>query len=334
MYTINPDYKLDNFISKLKDIANDGKQESASQIKREIGTKLNETIVDPWQSIFPNSPKKTVEIITGNDANKFYLQIKINEGSSSFYINERSLGFKWFFGFLLSTEFRTARQTESGEYLFLFDEPANNLHQSSQQKLLTLFGNLTNKAKIIYSTHSHYLLNSRLILNTFIIKDEGRSTGDEYDYRQNIKAIPYAQFVAKYPDQETYFKPIFREYLANNRNFIAVFDADGDSDNGGIGAKRKYIDAISQELDKNIYVLSDVDITFKDFQTENLFTEIEKLEIQKKTFSNSTVYKKSEFNTAIQELFINKDTFDVSAETIARFKKIFFFVKQKFSDLP
>src|SRR3989344_1535391 len=31
LYTINPDYKLDNFISKLKDIANDGKQESASQ---------------------------------------------------------------------------------------------------------------------------------------------------------------------------------------------------------------------------------------------------------------------------------------------------------------
>ncbi|KKR15267.1 MAG: hypothetical protein UT42_C0006G0004 [Candidatus Falkowbacteria bacterium GW2011_GWA2_39_24] len=391
LYTINPTYKLENFVAKLKATVDDGKQESASQIKREIGTKLNETIVDPWQSIFPNSPRKTIEIVTGNDVNTFYLQIKINEGASSFYINERSLGFKWFFGFLLSTEFRKARQTESGEYLFLFDEPANNLHQSSQQKLLALFENLTDKAKIIYSTHSHYLLSSKFILNTFIVIDEGRTTGDEYDYRQNIKAIPYAQFVAKYPDQENHFKPIldvlefvenpfmpsgkiiftegkfdyytfklieekffkdksfdfnfypgggvdnyekvFREYLANNRKFIAVFDADGDSDNGGIGAKKKYIDIISQELDKNIFVLSDIDITFRDFQTENLFTDIEKLEIQKKTFPSSTVYKKSEFNTAIQELFINKNTFEVSTETIERFKKIFIFVKQKFSDL-
>ena len=389
--TINPLYKLETFVSKLRDTANEGKQESASQIKREMETKLNETIVDPWQSIFPNSPRKTIEIITGNDTSGFYLQIKINEGASSFYINERSLGFKWFFGFLLSTEFRKARQTESGEYLFLFDEPANNLHQSSQQKLLALFENLTNRAKIIYSTHSHYLLNSRLILNTFIIKDEGRSTDDEYDYRQNIKAIPYANFVAQYPDEETHFKPILdvlefvenpftpsgkivftegkfdyytfkliekkffeaesydfnfypgggvgkyenilREYLGNNRKFIAVFDDDGDNDNGGIGAKKKYIDIISQELDKQIFTLNDIDTTFSGFQTENLFTDDEKLEIQRKSFPTSTVYKKSEFNTAIQQLFIDNVVFDLSDETKTKFKEIFDFINRKFSEL-
>ncbi|MCK5176653.1 MAG: AAA family ATPase, partial [Candidatus Aenigmarchaeota archaeon] len=182
LFTINSNYGLNDFITKLKALSDEGKQESANQIKREIATKLNEIIVKPWQEIFPNSPNKTIEIITNYDDTSYYLQIKINEGASSFYINERSLGFKWFFGFLLSTEFRKARPEENGEYVFLFDEPANNLHQNSQQKLLNLFEKLTNNAKIIYSTHSHYLLNQKFILNAFIVKDEGIANEEEYQY--------------------------------------------------------------------------------------------------------------------------------------------------------
>lgn len=388
LYTINKSYELNKFLTKLKNRTDDGAQESVDQIKREIEMELNKAIVDPWQAIFPNSPSKTIEVTTDSDTvSGYYLQIRIKEGTSKFGINERSLGFKWFFGFLFSTKFRNARQDEFGECLFLFDEPANNLHQSSQQKLLSLFEDIVSKAKIIYSTHSHYLLTHKLILNTFIVKDEGRTNEDEYNYRQNIKAEPYALFVKNYPDQETHFKPIldvlefvdnpftpsgnivffegkfdyytfklvekkfflgesynfnfypgggvekyeniFREYLANNRKFVAVFDAD----KAGKGTRTDYIKDISQELEKNIFTLKDVDGTFDTYTTENLFTGIERLEIQQKTFPASTEYKKSEFNTAIQELFINENDFELSDDTKARFKKIFDFIEQKFVEL-
>ena len=162
--------------------------EIMAQIKQEISSILNQKIVAPWQEIFPG-PNKNIIIETGNDQTGYFIQLKVNEGTSPFLINERSLGFRWFFGFILFTEFRKARADESGEYLFLFDEPASNLHESSQQKLLSLFEKLIDKSKIIYSTHSPYLINPKFILNCFIVKDTGRENSNDYDFRQNIKAI-------------------------------------------------------------------------------------------------------------------------------------------------
>ena len=317
----------------------------------------------------------------------------INEGRNTFSINERSLGFRWFFAFILFTEFRKARADEAGEPLFLFDEPASNLHESSQKRLLASFERLSNKSKVVYSTHSPYLLNPRFILNTFIVRDVGRNDKNDYDFEQNIKTTPYRQFVSEHPDEETHFKPllnvldfkatdfdltdkilfvegtsdyysfkwikeilqnesfdfkpypgagvdkygrIFREYLAHNRKFIAVFDADpkeGRSGKGGKYAKDKYIEEISEELKKNIFTLKDVDARFDGFTTENLFTEQDRLNIQKKSYPDSTEYSKKQFNSAIKELFIDREKLPLSEETKANFKKTFQFIKEKFDQL-
>lgn len=383
---INPDYKLTDFLTKLKSSTDQGQQSAASQIKQEISAILNRKIVTPWQQIF-SGPSKNILVETENDSIGYFLQIKVGEGTSPFLIKERSLGFRWFFGFILFTEFRKERDGEHGEYIFLFDEPASNLHERSQQKLLALFENLTSNAKIIYSTHSPYLINKKSILNAFVVKDEGRNDSENWNFKQDIKSIPYRRFVADNPNEETHFKPlldvlefvdnpfvptgnivffegkfdyytfklvehkfftsqnynfnfypgagvdryenIFREYLGNNRRFIAILDADG----GGIGAKKLYIKDISQELEQNIFTLKDVDNSFDAFQTEKLFSDVERLEIQNKFFPASTTYKKSEFNTAIQGVFIGEDDFLLSDETLARFKKIFDFIKQKFAEL-
>jgi energy-coupling factor transporter ATP-binding protein EcfA2 len=388
LLTFDQPCDLTSFITKLKNKIDEGNQESAEAIKRMIEIELNKKIIDPWKKIFPDSITISIDVTTGNDGIGEYLQLKINEGGGKFGINERSLGFKWFFGFLFSTLFRNVREDEYGESLFLFDEPANNLHQSSQQKLLDSFQEISKHSKILYSTHSHYLLNTKLILNTIVVKDEGRSNKNDYDYRQNIKALPYSSFITKYTgqDQETHFKPvldilefvenpfiahgkilfsegkfdyytfkliqskffntkdykfnfypgggvdhyenIFREYLANNRIFYAIFD----SDQAGINAKKKYLSEISQELEKNIFTLADVSGDFDNLTTEKLFTEEDQFNIQKKSFPESTVSEKSKFNTAIQELFINNEEFGLSTETIENFKKIFDFIKDKFNE--
>lgn len=380
-----------HILSKLKN-PSDQNEESVKQVINDMCKKLNDTIIKSWQDIFKKSTEKSVEIEYKNDANKYYLQFKIKEGSSSFYINERSLGFRWFFGFLIFTEFRKARRNESGEYLFLFDEPANNLHQKSQQKLLEQFEKLTDKSKIIYSTHSHCLLSPKFLLTSFVVIDRGRKEDkngeiDLENYSQDIDAELYKNFVANSKNEETHFQPLldcleyienpfekisnmvffegksdyyifkwikekffnnkynfrfypgagvdkyenlFREYLANNKNFIAIFDGDS----AGKGARQRYLEKVSQELEKNIFTLKDVKESFDDFQTERLFdTEAERLKIQKLSFPDSMEYKKGEFNTGVQQLFIEDRNFELSIETKENFKKVFDFIKSKFADL-
>jgi energy-coupling factor transporter ATP-binding protein EcfA2 len=303
------------------------------------------------------------------------------------------LGFRWFFSFLLFTEFRKERRNENGEYLFLFDEPASNLHQASQQKLLEQFEKLTNKSKIIYSTHSHYLLNPKFLLTSFVVIDKGRKERKNGEinldsHKQDIKIELYKNFVSNSKNEETHFKPIldcleyienpfiktsnvvflegkfdyyafkwikeillnnkkynfsfypgasvnkyediFREYLANNRKFIAVFD----SDNEGKKAKKEYLKKISQELERNIFTLNEIKEKFDNFQTENLFhTEAERLRIQKLSFPNIKKYEKGKFNTAIQELFIKNEKFELLATTKKNFEKVFDFIQKKFKNL-
>ena len=388
LQSCNTSYTRTDLISKLKS-SDSGVVDSGKQILREMEIKLNEKILDHWNAIFPDSPRKTISIEYGQESNGLYLQVKISEGSSTFYVDERSLGFRWFFGFILFTEFRKVRVGENGEYLFLFDEPASNLHETSQSKILILFDKIVENAKIIYSTHSPYILKPDYLLSTFIVKDEGRESESEYSYRQNIKATPYKQFVANSSNEDTHYKPlldvlefqahdfeftdpivffegkndyytfkwilenyfqsknynfklypgagvnkyenIFREYLAHNKKFIAVFDADGTPTTKGKGAKNRYIKNISQELENQVFTLADIDSSFYNFTTESLFSDNEKLKIIQKSSPKETIYSKGKFNSAIQELFIKKEVVDLSENTLDNFKKIFDFIQDKLS---
>ncbi len=380
--SINSDYSLNRLSDKLKSQEEQG-MASARQILKEIENKFNEKILSQWDAIFPNTPKKTISIQNDIDNESTYLEFSINEGNSTFLVDERSLGFRWFFGFILFTEFRQIREGNK-ETLFLFDEPANNLHQASQQKLLNLFNNISKKSKILYSTHSHYLLNTKLILNTFIVNDCERKNSESYNYRQDIKATPYREFCSNRQNDITHFQPIldvleyidnpfeqvnnivffegkndyytfkwifktclklnaninfypgggvqkyeniFREYLAHNRNFIAIFD----SDTAGGGYKNNYIDEISQELKDNIFTLEDIDENFTNITTELLFTKDERIAIQKISYKDSIAYKKEKFNHAIQELFIANQEFDISNDTKEKFNKIFKFINKRLS---
>ena len=165
-----------------------------------------------WGQLF-NSQGKEIKLKTGIDTknNLAYLEVKLKEGLNQFQISERSLGFKWFFTFLLFTEFRKNRSSEKGEILFLLDEPASNLHSTAQKNLLTTFQQLVSNCKMIYTTHSHHLINPKWLSSAYIIKNNALDYGSEFDYNSNdtdIDATLYKQFVVKHPTQQTYFQPI------------------------------------------------------------------------------------------------------------------------------
>lgn len=144
-----------------------------------------------------------------------YIRFRIKDGSSLYSVEDRSLGFRWFFSFLLFTQFRLHRENKRAT-IFLFDEPASNLHAAAQQKLLESFPSIAKYPhRLMYSTHSHYMVEPKWLEQAYIVFDKS-STPDgkiidesvRSDSRVDIQVIPYRRFVSERPLQTSYFQPI------------------------------------------------------------------------------------------------------------------------------
>lgn len=179
---------------------------------------ISNNVFESWGQLFDSSNAKVVlkfgiEKNIAND-DSFYVEIKIKENFDSFYISERSVGFRWFFSFLFFILFRKNRKTDLGETLFLLDEPASNLHSTAQKRLLETFERFVedeNKPlKLLYTTHSHHMINPKWLEGAFVVKNEAVDYSEPFGDRKvtNITAVPYKQFVAEYPNQQDYFQPI------------------------------------------------------------------------------------------------------------------------------
>ena len=212
MDTLDEDLSIkEHIVDRLRN-KTEGAQEALESTIERLSKQITKVVFGAWGQLF-NSEGKEIKLITGIDVsnNLAYLEVKLKEGLNQFKISERSLGFKWFFTFLLFTEFRKNRSSENGEILFLLDEPASNLHSTAQKKLLTTFQNLVSNCRLIYTTHSHHLINPKWLSNAYIIKNKALDYNKEFDYNSDeteIEAILYKQFIVNHPEQKTYFQPI------------------------------------------------------------------------------------------------------------------------------
>ncbi|MCJ2018626.1 ATP-binding protein [Methylobacterium sp. E-065] len=141
---------------------------------------------------------------------------KIKDGTRRFNVNDRSLGFRWFFSFMLFTQFRTT-ESSSRPVLFLFDEPASNLHAAAQQKLIDCFPGIAKNGNVLaYTTHSHYMIEPKWLEQTFIVTNRSDAPGNKSvidnailpDESLDIKVTPYRSFVNQFPGQTDYFQPV------------------------------------------------------------------------------------------------------------------------------
>jgi predicted ATP-dependent endonuclease of OLD family len=179
---------------------------------------VTQVVFGRWNEIFREKlPRREVVIEWHPEANAtgkhVYIQFFVKDGVNKYPIPDRSLGFRWFFCFLLFTQFRTARKSAAG-IVFLFDEPASNLHSRAQEQLLASFPTIASgRNMLIYSTHSHYMINPHWLEQTFIVEnaavDYEKSVGDQgQSGPTSIKATLYREFVGKNPGKYTYFQPI------------------------------------------------------------------------------------------------------------------------------
>lgn len=206
--SLNNDLNInDHLITRIKSNEDNDKRNLNSLIGK-LQKKLTTVIFQKWNQIFNKElSEKEIILLTGTDEIGTFIEFNIKDDVDTYRISERSLGFRWFFVYILLTQFRTYRK-ENKNALFLFDEPASNLHPSAQSELLKSFEKLP---KVIYTTHSQYLINPKWLESTFVIKNEAIDYENEEDFNSrntNIKISKYREFAVKHPHQSNYFQPI------------------------------------------------------------------------------------------------------------------------------
>jgi predicted ATP-dependent endonuclease of OLD family len=197
------------------------KRGMVQQLIDKASSVLSKVITDRWNEIFKTRPAgREIVINFGLDENEDqsdvdpYIEFAIRDGSNRFNIADRSLGFRWFFCFLLFTQFRAKRQGGVGT-LFLFDEPASNLHAKAQEKLLDSFREVTLPPnRLIYSTHSPYMidpiwLDDAYVIENSMISGELTEIGEmSVSEESDIVALKYKSYVDKFPDRVNHFQPV------------------------------------------------------------------------------------------------------------------------------
>lgn len=208
------DTLLDKFLGK-----DGGDRDVFDAIQSKLEAKIGDEVFSSWGRLFNSSLQQASIVLRfGIEPNtvetEFYLEIKIKENSDLYYVSERSVGFRWFFSFLFFILFRKNRKTDLGETLFLLDEPASNLHPAAQKKLLETFRRFVEDQKkplkLLYTTHSHYMINPEWLEGAYVVKNEAVDYSDmtKISKTTDIISIPYRNFVAQYPQQQDYYKPI------------------------------------------------------------------------------------------------------------------------------
>jgi hypothetical protein len=226
-------------------------RDNLQQVLLNASREVTETIVGSWNRIFKGKSigDKQVRIDLGRDDSettdelgndipgRLWVRFRLQESDGEYSIRERSLGFRWFFVYLLITTYRGKRRGSQNETLDLFDEPASNLHQTAQRALLASLGELSKTAVIIYTTHSHHLINPAWLGTTYVVTNRGLDpsmiSADYSAKRTDITVTPYRQFAAHHPDQSHYFQPILDvlDYTPSDLELIAdVAMVEGKSD--------------------------------------------------------------------------------------------------------
>lgn len=208
-------------------------RESLESVINKLGAQLTRKILNTEYSVFGEESRHREIVVTQprkDDATPYSVELKIKEGQDSYFVSEKSLGFRWFFTFLLFTQFRLSRKTPASNIYFMFDEPASNLHQSAQARLLAALDSLTTKenVSVIYTTHSHHLIDPKWLENAYIVRNEALDYDKDELFSNlitNITIERYRVFVNKYPEKRNYYQPILDVLEYRPSNLEMAYDA-------------------------------------------------------------------------------------------------------------
>ncbi len=169
---------------------------------------LNNTLTKEWQN-FRLDDRDALEIGLEfiQESDRSYLKLEVVERDANgdnhyFFVSDRSKGFFWFFNFVMKLEFnpKIVSQTDQTS-IYLLDEPGSYLHASAQTKLCQKLRSLSERNKVIYCTHSHYLLDPEVIpLSNIVVADK--------DGNGSITLVPIHEHKGSILERRSAFQPV------------------------------------------------------------------------------------------------------------------------------
>ena len=166
-------------VNKLFEDANTSfslsKLSSSGDLKKniisDVNQHLNKIIDKSWENFsLEKGPQPEIDIIPlTKDRLKFEIieTITLANGEPryrTFGIKERSKGFYWFFNFIMKLHFNPQKRYQKDrDTIYLLDEPGSYLHSTAQKNLLDQLTKISEENKVIFSTHSPFLLDPKKI---------------------------------------------------------------------------------------------------------------------------------------------------------------------------
>ena len=230
-----PSVPVEDILNRITNADNGANKEKIEATMNRLEYKLNKDVIGSWKDIFGEKDTFKADIRTEYGCKNTadgecipWLSLRLKHGRSFYKFIDRSTGFNWFFTFLAFVYFKGEhantsysignddRKYNKKESVFLLDEPASNLHSTAQEKLLAKIGDMTNSkrkhsmSRIIYTTHNPYLINTKWLYETYIVKNEsiGYSGNDIIGKPTSITLEKYSSFVGSSTNKLFHFKPI------------------------------------------------------------------------------------------------------------------------------
>ncbi|HEY1047129.1 MAG TPA: AAA family ATPase, partial [Bacteroidia bacterium] len=111
LYSLQNDTNYNiHLVERVKSTDRNDRRNLDSLLKK-MNRKVTDVVFDAWNRVFKRNIKDTQVIIKCDldEEERAYLEFEIEAQDGIYQINERSLGFRWFFTFLLFTQFRPYR---------------------------------------------------------------------------------------------------------------------------------------------------------------------------------------------------------------------------------
>ena len=335
-------------------------------IIKEVQKVLNQKLIKEWSNYqFENTENIEVQIEYVPQETP-YLQLSIEEKISIddeihekyFDISDRSKGFYWYVNFMIKLHYNPKKRDDSDkDTVYLLDEPGSYLHTFALSKLAEQLKKLSIRNKVIYCTHSHYLLNPDVIpINSIRLaeKNNGKISLKRIDHKKVSRPPKNSPYQAIFDalevrppllefdnDKVVLLEGIYDFYCFKmfTKNLVAYFPcvsassiinqipymiflgksyiALWDNDGEGRGKLKKAIEHFGEYEAKNFMTLGSIGDE-KDRTLEDLFDKEELL-----LYTEQKIVQKELIKKIILDIYYSKDRQKMISQNFAKTKNNF-----------
>jgi hypothetical protein len=198
-------FQLYEIADILKEItaAKAGSSNTLSNLLRRVAEKTTKHFHDAWREY------DGIKFSLGTDGSD--LVAGIEDKSNHYELSQRSDGFKRFVTFLLMVSAEDASNMLK-DTLLLIDEPEIGLHPSGARYLMEELIDISKNNYVIFSTHSIFMIDNKIIKRHLIVKKENEITAVEEVSESNIQ------------DEEVIYKSLGYSIFSNLKEKNIIFE--------------------------------------------------------------------------------------------------------------